>query len=74
MTNQEFFQAQIARCDRSIARLTAEFSAVANHGPKEPCADYYEHVAKCAEIGDFRRGAREERAFWVRRMTENQAA
>ena len=69
MTNQEFFQAQIAKCDRSIERLTAEFTALAGNGPTEPCAAYYEHHAKCSEIGDFRRGAKEERQYWTRRLT-----
>ena len=30
---------------------------------------FYDHVAKCSEIGDFRRGAKEERQYWTRRLT-----
>jgi hypothetical protein len=71
MTNHEYFQSQIEKCDRAEIRLTTKIVEKANKGPKEPCAAYYEHAAEVRELYDFRRGAREERKYWERRIAES---
>lgn len=67
-TLAEFFAAQIARCERSIARLEAELAALPPVGQQSWSTT--RRIERGVEIVDYILGTREELGYWMRRASE----